>query len=68
LAEYTAATARVTISQCIIATHSPILLSMPQAKIYNLDAYPASVCRWTELPNVRRYFEFFMEHKDEFGQ
>ncbi len=68
LAEYIAATARVTNSQFIIATHSPILLSMPRAKIYNLDAYPASVCRWTELPNVRRYFEFFMEHKDEFGQ
>ena len=68
LAEYIAATARVTNSQFIIATHSPILLSMPRAKIYNLDAYPVSVCRWTELPNVRRYFEFFMEHKDEFGQ
>ncbi len=66
LAEYIEATARVTRSQFVIATHSPILLSMRGARVYNLDSYPASVCRWTELPNVRRYFEFFMDHKDEF--
>ena len=66
LAKYITATARSTRSQFIIATHSPIFLSMNGAKIYNLDEYPASVCLWTELENVRRYFDFFMEHKDEF--
>lgn len=66
LAEYIAATARATRSQFIIATHSPIFLSMSNAKIYNLDSYPASVCDWTELPNVRKYFDFFMQHRDEF--
>ncbi len=66
LAEYIAATARVGRSQFIIATHSPVFLAMKEAKIYNLDAYPASVCSWTELPNVRKYFDFFMDHKDEF--
>ena len=66
LADYISATARVGRSQFIIATHSPVFLAMREAKIYNLDSYPASVCRWTELPNVRRYFDFFMEHKDEF--
>lgn len=66
LAEYISATARATRSQFIIATHSPVLLSMKGAKIYNLDDYPASVCRWTELPNVRKYFDFFMDHKEEF--
>ena len=66
LAEYIEATARATRSQFIIATHSPILLSMKNAKVYNLDDDPASVCDWTELPNVRRYFEFFMDHRDEF--
>lgn len=66
LADYIAATARATRSQFIIATHSPVFLSMPRAKIYNLDDYPAQVCKWTELPNVRRYFEFFMDHKHEF--
>jgi predicted ATPase len=66
LAEYIAATARATRSQFIIATHSPVFLAMKGAKIYNIDDYPASVCKWTELPNVRRYFDFFMEHQDEF--
>ena len=66
LAEYISATARATRSQFIIATHSPVLLSMNGARIYNLDDYPASVCSWTELPNVRKYFDFFMEHKEEF--
>ena len=66
LAEYIEATARATRSQFIIATHSPIFLSVNNARIYDLDAYPVSVCRWTDLPNVRRYFNFFMEHKSEF--
>lgn len=66
LAAYVEATARATRSQFIIATHSPVFLSMPGAKIYNLDEYPASVCKWTELENVRRYFDFFMEHRQEF--
>ena len=66
LAQYISATARATRSQFIIATHSPIFLSMKNAKIYNLDVCPVSVCKWTELDNVRRYFDFFMEHKEEF--
>lgn len=66
LVEYIAATARTTRSQFIIATHSPIFLSLKGAQIYNLDACPADRCRWTELPNVRKYFDFFMEHREEF--
>lgn len=66
LADYISATARATDSQFIIATHSPILLSMKGARIYNLDSYPVTTCKWTELPNVRKYFDFFMDHKDEF--
>ena len=66
LAEYIVATARATRSQFIIATHSPVLLSMKGARVYNLDSCPVETCNWTELPNVRKYFEFFMDHKDEF--
>ena len=66
LAEYVAATERAGRCQFIIATHSPIFLSMKNAKIYDLDEYPVDVCDWTELPNVRRYFDFFMQHRDEF--
>ena len=66
LADYIAATARVNGSQFIIATHSPLFLAIPRAKVYNLDAVPVSTAKWTELPNVRRYFDFFMAHRDEF--
>ncbi len=52
--------------QLIITTHSPILLSMKGAKIYDLDEFPVKVKPWTELENVRKYFEFFDEHRDEF--
>lgn len=52
--------------QFIISTHSPFLLSMREAKIYNLDENPVSVKRWTELENVRTYYEFFKAHEDEF--
>lgn len=44
--------------QFIIATHSPFLLSMRGAKIYDLDEEPVDVKRWTKLSNVRAYYDF----------
>lgn len=52
--------------QFIIATHSPFILAAQQAKIYDLDRVPVGACKWTELANVRRYFDFFMARRDEF--
>lgn len=52
--------------QFIISTHSPFLLSLREAKIYDLDENPVRVKRWTELENVRTYYEFFKEHDKEF--
>lgn len=52
--------------QFIIATHSPFLLSMKHCKIYNLDENPVRTAKWTELPNVRAYYDFFKEHDGEF--
>lgn len=52
--------------QFLISTHSPFLLSMKGAKIYDLDEEPVDVKRWTELSNVRTYFEFFKKHENEF--
>lgn len=52
--------------QFVLSTHSPVLLSMKEALIYDLDSYPVETKRWTELENVRRYFAFFEEHRDEF--
>ena len=66
LAQFIAATARAGRCQFIIATHSPVLLAMNGARIYNLDEDPVAVSKWTELPNVRRFFDFFMEHREEF--
>ena len=52
--------------QFIIATHSPFLLSMNGAKIYDMDEEPVDVKWWTELENVRAYYDFFEKHEHEF--
>lgn len=52
--------------QFIIATHSPFLLSMRGAKIYDMDEEVADVKKWTELKNVMAYYEFFKKHEREF--
>lgn len=54
--------------QLIIATHSPFLLAMKGARIYDMDADPVRENRWTELANVRAYYEFFKEHQQEFKE
>lgn len=52
--------------QFIIATHSPFLLAMKGAVIYDMDDTDTCRKRWTELANVRAYYDFFMSHKTEF--
>lgn len=52
--------------QFIIATHSPFLLSMKGAKIYDMDEEIVDVKRWYELKNVRAYYDFFKKHEREF--
>ena len=52
--------------QFVIATHSPFLLSMRGAKIYDLDEEVVDVKRWTELGNVRAYYAFFKKYAHEF--
>ena len=52
--------------QFVIATHSPFLLSLKGAKIYNLDANPVSTCRWTDVENVRVFHDFFKARETEF--
>ena len=53
--------------QFIIATHSPFMLAMKEAKIYDLDAMPPAVKNWTELENVRAYYDFFKQHNEDFN-
>ena len=67
LMEYISIAARYDGCQFIISTHSPFLLALPQAKIYDLDETPVTEKKWTELENVRIYHDFFMKHQQEFS-
>ena len=53
--------------QFVISTHSPFLMPMKGAKLYNLDVHPASVMPWTEVSSVKTFFEFFRQHEQEFN-
>ena len=54
--------------QFVIATHSPFFLAMRDAKIYDLSGKKACVKRWTELGNVRAYYDFFKKHESAFEE
>ncbi len=66
LAEQLNEMARFLRCQFIIATHSPFLLGTLNAKIYDLDSGELEERRWSELSNVRYFYEFFKKHKKEF--
>lgn len=66
LAQFIGIMARFYNCQFIISSHSPFLLSMPFAKIYNMDANPVSTIKWTDIPNIRIYHDFFEKHRNEF--
>lgn len=68
LIEYIENSARFFQSQFIIATHSPFLLSLKGAKIYDLNQPPASAKSWTQLDIVRKYYDFFKTHSREFEE
>ncbi len=48
--------------QFIISTHSPFLLSLKGARIYDIDSNPVRRCKWTQLDCVRVYRDFFSEN------
>ncbi|MBQ9195640.1 MAG: AAA family ATPase, partial [Clostridia bacterium] len=66
LARFMEDSARFFGCQFIIATHSPFVLAMRGAKIYDLDSDPVGVRPWTALENVRAYYRFFREHGADF--
>ena len=45
--------------QIIMATHSPFLLALEGAKIYDFDSSPVQIKDWLELKNIRTYYDFF---------
>ena len=66
LAEFLENSARFYNCQLIISTHSPFLLSMKGAAVYDLDSVPVMPKKWTELENVRAYYDFFKKHENQF--
>ena len=66
LARFLEDSARFFGCQFLISTHSPFLLSMRGAKVYDMDEEIVDVKRWTELEGVRVYFDFFKKHEDAF--
>ncbi|MGN0521703.1 MAG: AAA family ATPase [Eubacterium sp.] len=52
--------------QFIISTHSPFLLSLKGALIYDIDSVPVKICKWTELECVKVYQQFFEENSFRF--
>jgi predicted ATPase len=63
LAEYISGSARFYNCQFIISSHSPFLLSLKGAEIYDLDARPVCVKKWTELGCIREYAEIFRDFR-----
>ena len=66
LARFISDSARFYNCQFVISSHSPFILSVKGSSIYDLDACPIRIRKWTELEAVREYYELFREHKDEF--
>ena len=54
--------------QFIVSTHSPFILSLRRAKIYDLDTVPPMITPWTELESVRTYYDFFQEYGMDFAE
>ena len=66
LAAFLEDSARFYNCQLVISTHSPFLLSIKNAKIYDLDSVPVITRPWTDLENVRAYFKLFYKNADAF--
>lgn len=54
--------------QFIIATHSPFLLGMTGATIYDLDSVPTTQKNFWELENMKLYYDFFKQNSPKFEQ
>lgn len=67
LAQYLEEAVRFYNCQLIIASHSPFLLSMKEALVYDFDSRPVTVRKWQELEGIRLYYDFFKQHDDKFS-
>lgn len=68
LAKFLESSAQYFGCQLVISTHSPFLLAMKDARIYDLDSDPIDVHEWSELENMRIFYDFFKSHSSEFEE
>ena len=54
-------------TQFVSATHSPFLLSIQGARIYDLDSHLSIQKEWYKLANMRIYYELFYRFRKKFG-
>lgn len=66
LAEIILDCARFCDCQFIIASHSPFILSIADALIYDLDDSSSNNKKWYELENMKIYYEFFKKYLEKF--
>ena len=59
LAEEINKMARLLECQFVVATHSPFMLGTLNAKIYNIDSKEYDITKWSDLENVRYFYNFF---------
>ncbi len=52
--------------QFIISTHSPFVMSLKGALIYDLDSIPVCTKPWYELENMKLYYQLFNENREKF--
>ena len=52
--------------QFVLATHSPFMLSMQGARIYDLDSHPSVVREWWQLENMKVYYKLFERFSKKF--
>ena len=65
LARFLEDSARFYRCQLVISTHSPFLLALTGAAVYNLDAQPPCRRPWRELPAMQTWAAFFRAHQGE---
>lgn len=53
--------------QFIISTHSPFLLNLNGAVIYDLDTKDFTPVPWEKLSSVKTYYNFFKENENKFN-
>ena len=52
--------------QFIISTHSPFLLNLNEAVIYDLDKKDFAPVKYEDIPSIRTYYEFFKSNEGKF--